>query len=112
MRIASVNLMTITLIALCAMLVGSFFSLPLSELFIAAIVVVLLRNQAQITLNLPKSLLMFVQVILGISVGATISLVELAQTLNISVVAGLMVCLLLQTGGGLVATQTGRLASI
>ncbi|EKO3676574.1 AbrB family transcriptional regulator [Vibrio metschnikovii] len=99
-RIISFNLVVITLIALCSMLVGSFFSLPLSELFIAAIVVVLLRKQAQITLNLPKSLLMFVQVILGISVGATISLIELGQTLNVSVVAGLMVCLLLQTGGG------------
>jgi hypothetical protein len=94
------NLLKITSIALLSMLLGLFFSLPLAELFIAAIFVILLRKRANIALTLPKTLLMFIQVVLGISVGATISIGELAQTLSLPVVMGLVICLILQTSGG------------
>ncbi|MGC9421170.1 AbrB family transcriptional regulator [Vibrio sp.] len=94
------NLLKITMIALLSMSIGVCFSLPLAELFIAAILVVLLRKKANISLTLPKTLLMFIQVILGISVGATISIGELAQTLSFPMVIGLIICLMLQTSGG------------
>lgn len=94
------NLLKITMIALLSMSIGVCFSLPLAELFIAAILVVLLRKKANINLTLPKTLLMFIQVVLGISVGATISIGELAQTLSFPMVIGLIICLMLQTSGG------------
>lgn len=94
------NLLKITGIALLSMLMGLFFSLPLAELFVAAIFVILLRKRVNVALTLPKTLLMFIQVVLGISVGATISIGELAQTLSLPVVIGLIICLILQTSGG------------
>lgn len=99
-RTSVFNLLKIITIALLSMLMGLFLSLPLAELFMAAILVILLRKRANIALTLPKSLLMFIQVVLGISVGATISIGELAQTVSFPVVIGLIVCLILQTSGG------------
>lgn len=53
---------------------------------------------------------MFIQVVLGISVGATISIAELAHTISVPVIVGLRICLMLQTdaaSGGCINVKAG-----
>lgn len=84
-------------IALMSASIGLLSSIPLAELFISAAAIIILRKRFDVQIVIPNSLLMFIQVILGISVGATISLGELSHTLNPAVILGLVICLILQT---------------
>ncbi|GHY61017.1 AbrB family transcriptional regulator [Vibrio cholerae] len=88
----------ILIIATVAAGTGTLLSIPLSEMFIAAgLVIVLHKKQKRwLTIHTPPWLLLFVQVVLGISVGATISLSELGTTLTLPVIVGLVCCLTLQ----------------
>ncbi|EII3728081.1 AbrB family transcriptional regulator [Vibrio cholerae] len=88
----------IIVIAAVAAGAGTLLSIPLSEMFIAAgLVIVLHKKQKRwLTIHTPPWLLLFVQVVLGISVGATISLSELGTTLTLPVIVGLVCCLTLQ----------------
>lgn len=99
-RSSVTNLIKIALIAASGSFIGSFIDLPLTELFGAAILVVVLRKQFSVEVTIPSGILIFIQVILGISVGATMSMNELIRTIQPEVVSGLIVCLLLQTGCG------------
>ncbi|MEF3021257.1 AbrB family transcriptional regulator [Vibrio mimicus] len=75
---------------------GTLLSIPLSEMFIAAGLIIVLHKKRFLTIHTPKWLLLFVQIVLGISVGATISLTELGTTLTVPVIIGLVCCLTLQ----------------
>ncbi|GIC20321.1 AbrB family transcriptional regulator [Vibrio cholerae] len=75
---------------------GTLLSIPLSEMFIASGLVIVLHKKGWLTIHTPPWLLLFVQVVLGISVGATISLSELGTTLTLPVIVGLVCCLTLQ----------------
>ncbi|HFG1987635.1 AbrB family transcriptional regulator [Vibrio cholerae] len=75
---------------------GTLLSIPLSEMFIASGLVIVLHKKRWLTIHTPPWLLLFVQVVLGISVGATISLSELGTTLTLPVIVGLVCCLTLQ----------------
>lgn len=65
-------------------------------MFIASGLVIVLHKKRWLTIHTPPWLLLFVQVVLGISVGATISLSELGTTLTLPVIVGLVCCLTLQ----------------
>lgn len=86
----------IIVIAAVAAGVGTQLSIPLSEMFIAAGLIIVLHKKRFLTIHTPKWLLLFVQIVLGISVGATISLTELGTTLTVPVIIGLVCCLTLQ----------------
>ncbi|MEH0373302.1 AbrB family transcriptional regulator [Vibrio mimicus] len=86
----------IIVIAAVAAGAGTLFSIPLSEMFIAAGLIIVLHKKRFLTIHTPKWLLLFVQIVLGISVGATISLTELGTTLTMPVIVGLVCCLTLQ----------------
>lgn len=86
----------IIVIAAVAAGVGTQLSIPLSEMFIAAGLIIVLHKKRFLTIHTPKWLLLFVQIVLGISVGATISLTELGATLTVPVIVGLVCCLTLQ----------------
>ncbi|ENM5875049.1 AbrB family transcriptional regulator [Vibrio mimicus] len=86
----------IIVIAAVAAGVGTQLSIPLSEMFIAAGLIIVLHKKRFLTIHTPKWLLLFVQIVLGISVGATISLTELGTTLTVPVIVGLVCCLTLQ----------------
>ncbi|TXY03253.1 AbrB family transcriptional regulator [Vibrio mimicus] len=86
----------IIVIAAVAAGAGTLLSIPLSEMFIAAGLIIVLHKKRFLTIHTPKWLLLFVQIVLGISVGATISLTELGTTLTIPVIVGLVCCLTLQ----------------
>ncbi|ENM5855158.1 AbrB family transcriptional regulator [Vibrio mimicus] len=86
----------IIVIAAVAAGAGTLLSIPLSEMFIAAGLIIVLHKKRFLTIHTPKWLLLFVQIVLGISVGATISLIELGTTLTVSVIVGLVCCLTLQ----------------
>ncbi len=91
------SVLIMALIALVSAGFGLWSSIPLAELFMSAFVVIVLRKRFEVTVAIPQSLLMFIQVMLGISVGSTISLGELSHTLNPVVLVGLVICLILQT---------------
>ncbi len=91
------SLLIMVLIALISASIGLWTSIPLAELFLSAGVIIVLRKRFDVKVAIPQSLLMFIQVMLGISVGSTISLGELSHTLNPLVLIGLVVCLILQT---------------
>ncbi len=91
------SLLIMVLIALISASIGLWTSIPLAELFLSAAVIIVLRKRFDVKVAIPQSLLMFIQVMLGISVGSTISLGELSHTLNPLVLIGLVVCLILQT---------------
>ncbi|ENM5749877.1 AbrB family transcriptional regulator [Vibrio mimicus] len=86
----------IIVIAAVAAGAGTLLSIPLSEMFIAAGLIIVLHKKRFLTIHTPKWLLLFVQIVLGISVGATISLTELGATLTVPVIVGLVCCLTLQ----------------
>lgn len=86
----------IIVIAAVAAGAGTLLSIPLSEMFIAAGLIIVLHKKRFLTIHTPKWLLLFVQIVLGISVGATISLTELGTTLTVPVIIGLVCCLTLQ----------------
>ncbi|HGH6015815.1 TPA: AbrB family transcriptional regulator [Vibrio mimicus] len=86
----------IIVIAAVAAEAGTLLSIPLSEMFIAAGLIIVLHKKRFLTIHTPKWLLLFVQIVLGISVGATISLTELGTTLTMPVIVGLVCCLTLQ----------------
>ncbi|ERM53213.1 AbrB [Vibrio mimicus CAIM 1883] len=86
----------IIVIAAVAAGAGTLLSIPLSEMFIAAGLIIVLHKKRFLTIHTPKWLLLFVQIVLGISVGATISLTELGTTLTMPVIVGLVCCLTLQ----------------
>ncbi|MEF2483285.1 AbrB family transcriptional regulator [Vibrio mimicus] len=86
----------IIVIAAVAAGAGTLISIPLSEMFIAAGLIIVLHKKRFLTIHTPKWLLLFVQIVLGISVGATISLTELGATLTVPVIFGLVCCLTLQ----------------
>ncbi len=86
----------IIVIAAVAAGAGTLLSIPLSEMFIAAGLIIVLHKKRFLTIHTPKWLLLFVQIVLGISVGATISLTELGATLTVPVIIGLVCCLTLQ----------------
>ncbi|GIA67548.1 AbrB family transcriptional regulator [Vibrio cholerae] len=86
----------ILIIATVAAGTGTLLSIPLSEMFIASGLVIVLHKKRWLTIHTPPWLLLFVQVVLGISVGATISLSELGTTLTLPVIVGLVCCLTLQ----------------
>ncbi|HGH6026576.1 TPA: AbrB family transcriptional regulator [Vibrio mimicus] len=86
----------IIVIATVAAGAGTLLSIPLSEMFIAAGLIIVLHKKRFLTIHTPKWLLLFVQIVLGISVGATISLTELGTTLTVPVIVGLVCCLTLQ----------------
>ncbi|ENM5927664.1 AbrB family transcriptional regulator [Vibrio mimicus] len=86
----------IIVIAAVAAGAGTLLSIPLSEMFIAAGLIIVLHKKRFLTIHTPKWLLLFVQIVLGISVGATISLIELGTTLTVPVIVGLVCCLTLQ----------------
>ncbi|EGR0725996.1 AbrB family transcriptional regulator [Vibrio cholerae] len=86
----------ILIIATVAAGTGTLLSIPLSEMFIAPGLVIVLHKKRWLTIHTPPWLLLFVQVVLGISVGATISLSELGTTLTLPVIVGLVCCLTLQ----------------
>ncbi|WP_240493959.1 AbrB family transcriptional regulator, partial [Vibrio cholerae] len=86
----------ILIIAAVAAGTGTLLSIPLSEMFIASGLVIVLHKKRWLTIHTPPWLLLFVQVVLGISVGATISLSELGTTLTLPVIVGLVCCLTLQ----------------
>nr|WP_158163539.1 AbrB family transcriptional regulator [Vibrio mimicus] len=86
----------IIVIAAVAAGAGTLISIPLSEMFIAAGLIIVLHKKRFLTIHTPKWLLLFVQIVLGISVGATISLTELGTTLTMPVIVGLVCCLTLQ----------------
>lgn len=86
----------IIVIAAVAAGAGTLLSIPLSEMFIAAGLIIVLHKKRFLTIHTPKWLLLFVQIVLGISVGATISLTELGATLIVPVIIGLVCCLTLQ----------------
>ncbi|WP_000462930.1 AbrB family transcriptional regulator [Vibrio mimicus] len=86
----------IIVIAAVAAGAGTLLSIPLSEIFIAAGLIIVLHKKRFLTIHTPKWLLLFVQIVLGISVGATISLTELGATLTVPVIVGLVCCLTLQ----------------
>lgn len=92
------SLLVMVIIALVSASFGLWSSIPLAELFLSAAVIIVLRKHFNVHVTIPNSLLMFIQVMLGISVGSTISLGELSQTLNPLILIGLVVCLMLQTG--------------
>lgn len=98
-RSSITNLGQILVVATMGSLAAQCFTLPLTGLFLSAFVVILLRKRFNHALRIPQTLLMFIQVVLGISVGATISIAELAHTISLPVILGLIVCLMLQTGG-------------
>ncbi len=91
------SLLVMSVIALISASLGLLSSIPLAELFVSAAMIIVLRKHFSIQVTIPNSLLMFIQVMLGISVGSTISLGELSQTLNPLVLFGLVICLVLQT---------------
>lgn len=91
------SLLIIVGTALVSASVGLLSSVPLIELFLSASMIIILRKHFSIRVSIPNSLLMFIQVMLGISVGSTISLSELSHTLNPFVLVGLVICLVLQT---------------
>ncbi|ENM5907188.1 AbrB family transcriptional regulator [Vibrio mimicus] len=86
----------IIVIAAVAAGAGTLLAIPLSEMFIAAGLIIVLHKKRFLTIHTPKWLLLFVQIVLGISVGATISLTELGATLTVPVIVGLVCCLTLQ----------------
>ncbi|ENM5763861.1 AbrB family transcriptional regulator [Vibrio mimicus] len=86
----------IIVIAAVAAGAGTLLSIPLPEMFIAAGLIIVLHKKRFLTIHTPKWLLLFVQIVLGISVGATISLTELGATLTVPVIVGLVCCLTLQ----------------
>lgn len=98
-RASVMNLGQILAIATVGAVAAQSFTLPLTGLFLSASLVIILRKRFDHALRLPKTLLMFIQVMLGISVGVTISITELAQTISLPVIIGLVICLLLQTSG-------------
>ncbi|MBF4280371.1 AbrB family transcriptional regulator, partial [Vibrio anguillarum] len=75
---------------------GSLLAIPLSEMFIAAALVIVLHKKRLLSIRVPNGLLLTVQIVLGISVGATISLSQLGETLTLPVIIGLVCCLSLQ----------------
>ncbi len=97
-RASITNLAQILAIAAVGSLAAQIVTLPLTGLFLSAFAVILLRKRFHHPLRIPKTLLMFIQVVLGISVGATISIAELAHTISVPVIVGLVICLMLQTG--------------
>ncbi|MBF4356398.1 AbrB family transcriptional regulator [Vibrio anguillarum] len=86
----------IVVIAAVAASVGSLLAIPLSEMFIAAALVIVLHKKRLLSIRVPNGLLLTVQIVLGISVGATISLSQLGETLTLPVIIGLVCCLSLQ----------------
>ncbi|MBF4443108.1 AbrB family transcriptional regulator, partial [Vibrio anguillarum] len=69
----------IVVIAAVAASVGSLLAIPLSEMFIAAALVIVLHKKHLLSIRVPNGLLLTVQIVLGISVGATISLSQLGE---------------------------------
>lgn len=94
-RVSFTLFIQILIIAAVAAGTGTLLSIPLSEMFIASGLVIVLHKKRWLTIHTPPWLLLFVQVVLGISVGATISLSELGTTLTLPIV-GLVCCLTLQ----------------
>ncbi|MGL6171543.1 MAG: AbrB family transcriptional regulator [Vibrio sp.] len=86
----------ILLIAALASGLGSLLAIPLSEMFIAAAIVIVLHKKRWLSMHTPRWLLLVVQIVLGISVGATISLTELGASLTLPLLIGLLCCLTLQ----------------
>ncbi len=95
-RVSFTLFIQILIIAAVSAGVGTLLSIPLSEMFIASGLVIVLHKKRWLTIHTPPWLLLFVQVVLGISVGATISLSELGTTLTFPVIVGLVCCLTLQ----------------
>ncbi len=96
-RVSFTLFIQILIIAAVAAGTGTLLSIPLSEMFIASGLVIVLHKKRWLTIHTPPWLLLFVQVVLGISVGATISLSELGTTLTLlQVIVGLVCCLTLQ----------------
>ncbi|MGL5653975.1 MAG: AbrB family transcriptional regulator, partial [Vibrio sp.] len=79
----------ILLIAALASGLGSLLAIPLSEMFIAAAIVIVLHKKCWLSMHTPRWLLLVVQIVLGISVGATISLTELGASLTLPLLIGL-----------------------
>ncbi|MGL4192282.1 MAG: AbrB family transcriptional regulator [Vibrio sp.] len=86
----------ILLIAALASGLGSLLAIPLSEMFIAAAIVIVLHKKRWLSMQTPRWLLLVVQIVLGISVGTTISLTELGASLTLPLLIGLLCCLTLQ----------------
>ncbi len=91
------SLQIMVVIGLISATVGLWSSIPLAELFLAAALIIFLRKRHDVKVVVPTSLMMFIQVMLGISVGSTLSLTELSHTLDPTVILGLVICLTLQT---------------
>lgn len=85
------------LIGLAGALLASPIPLPLSELFAAAFATVLyLRLSGQI-IKLPDIILTLIQLILGISIGITVPVSDLAGSFSLPLFLGLVLCMLCQT---------------
>lgn len=87
----------ITSIAFVATLLGRFVSLPLIELFSAAGAVVVLNKHFSANIKMPRSGLGLVQIILGMSAGASMMFSDLIATIHPLLLLGLVGCVVMQT---------------
>ncbi len=87
----------ITIAAVFATVVGRFISVPLIELFTAAFLVVIANKYFSTQVKMPGSGLAFVQIVLGMSAGATVSFADLMTTIHPVLLLGLVGCVFIQT---------------
>ncbi|MEJ2766024.1 AbrB family transcriptional regulator [Photobacterium sp. MCCC 1A19761] len=83
-------------VALTGAALGLLSGIPLGELFGAALAVVIARQSTGMPTNLPGWVLIAVQLILGVSVGAVVKFDQLVTTMTWPAVVGLGLCLICQ----------------
>lgn len=76
---------------------ASFADLPMGELFGATLVVIAYLKLTGKTARLPSFVILLVQIILGVSIGITVQLGQLAAAFSPMLLAGLILCMLSQT---------------
>ncbi|MCQ1061323.1 AbrB family transcriptional regulator [Photobacterium sp. ZSDE20] len=87
----------IVIVGLLGAFGASFLNLPMGELFGAVLIVITCLKFTGKTIRLPGCLILLVQIILGISIGITVQINQLADAFTPLLFAGLLLCMFSQT---------------
>ncbi|MGF1694303.1 AbrB family transcriptional regulator [Vibrio lamellibrachiae] len=84
-------------IALIGSVVGYCLSIPMGELFGAVIAILLASRYSKFSLSLPKHTIIFIQTVLGMSVGTVVSFGVITDQFSPILLIALICCLAIQT---------------